>query len=76
MLAISIPEEEVADEGHVREAMKGRPPGLAARHADGGVAENGSMDPLPVARRDHGDDRPAPILAGDGEVAQIEGPNQ
>jgi hypothetical protein len=69
-------EEEVADEGHVREAVKGRPPRRPPRHADGGAGKDRAMDPLAIAGRRHGNDRSAPVLSGDRDVVEIEGLDQ
>ncbi len=70
------PEDEVAHDGHVGEAVKRRSPGLAARYADGGVGKDRSVNPLPVSGRHDGDDRSTPVLAGDGDVVKIEGLDQ
>ena len=56
--------------------MESRHAGRAARHADGGVGEDRSANPLAVAGRHDGDDRSAPVLAGDGDVVKIEGLDQ
>ena len=73
---IQDPEDEVAHDGQVGEAVKGRSPGRAARHADGGVGKDRSANPPPVARRHDCNDRSAPVLGGDDDVVKIQGLDQ